>query len=133
MQLVEEDKISEEIIFSFSRFARSTSHLLKGLQKFKEKNVKFISITESINTDTPLGVAFLTILGCFAQLERELIIERVRAALANARAKGKLIGRKKLRDSDLIRKLLKSGMSFKQISKVAACSHGSVSAEKNRC
>jgi DNA invertase Pin-like site-specific DNA recombinase len=132
MQKVEDGEISEVVVFSFSRFARSTSHLLKGLQKFKEKNVKFVSVTESINTDTPLGVAFLTILGCLAQLERELIIERVRAGLANARAKGKLIGRKKMRDSDLIRKLLKSGLSFRQVSSIAKCSHGSVSAEKKQ-
>ena len=44
--------------------------------------------------------------------------------------RGKLIGRKKLRDSDLIRKLLKSGLSFRQVSAIAKCSHGSVSAEK---
>jgi hypothetical protein len=50
--------------------------------------------------------------------------------LANARAKGKLIGRKKMRDSDLIRKLLKAGMSYRNISVVAKCSHGSVSAER---
>ena len=50
--------------------------------------------------------------------------------LENSRAKGKLIGRKKLRDSDLIRKLLKAGMSYRNISVVAKCSHGSVSAER---
>jgi hypothetical protein len=50
--------------------------------------------------------------------------------LANARAKGKLIGRKKMRDSDLIRKLLNAGMSYRNISVVAKCSHGSVSAER---
>lgn len=57
--------------------------------------------------------------------------ERVKAGLANARAKGKLIGRKKMRDSDLIRKLLKAGMTFRQIAQIAKCSHGSVWAEKS--
>jgi DNA invertase Pin-like site-specific DNA recombinase len=57
--------------------------------------------------------------------------ERVKAGLANARAKGKLIGRKKMRDSDLIRKLLKAGMTFRQIAQIARCSHGSVWAEKS--
>jgi hypothetical protein len=56
--------------------------------------------------------------------------DRVKIGLANARAKGKLIGRKKMRDSELIRKLLKAGMSYRQISIVAKCSHGSVSAER---
>lgn len=54
----------------------------------------------------------------------------MKVGLANARAKGKLIGRKKLRDSDLIRKLLKAGMTFRQASQVAKCSHGSIWAEK---
>ena len=59
-----------------------------------------------------------------------MIASRVKIGLENARAKGKLIGRKKLRDSDLIRKLLKSGLSFRQCSVIAKCSHGSISAEK---
>jgi len=77
-----------------------------------------------------LGIALFTILGALAQLERELIRERVKAGLANARAKGRLIGRKKLRDSDLIRKLLKSGISYRQCATIAKCSHGSIHAEK---
>ena len=70
------------------------------------------------------------IISAISALERDLIAERVKNGLANARAKGKLIGRKKLRDSDLIRKLLKAGMSYRNISMVAKCSHGSVSAER---
>ncbi len=70
------------------------------------------------------------ILAAISQLERDLIADRVKIGLANAKAKGKLIGRKKMRDSDLIRKLLKAGMSYRNISVVAKCSHGSVSAER---
>lgn len=76
-----------------------------------------------------MGMALFTILGALAQLERELVRERVIAGLKNARAKGKLIGRKKVRDSDLIRKLVKSGLTYRAISLIAKCSHGSVSAE----
>ena len=57
--------------------------------------------------------------------------KRALHGLANARAKGKQIGRVKKRNSLLIRSLLNAGMSFRQVSKVAACSHGSVSAEKS--
>src|SRR5882757_5302534 len=60
----------------------------------------------------------------------DLIASRVKIGLENVRAKGKLIGRRKMRDSDLIRKLLKAGMSYRNISIVAKCSHGSVSAER---
>ncbi|MFZ4403730.1 MAG: recombinase family protein [Pseudobdellovibrionaceae bacterium] len=63
MAMVETDEVEQIIVFSFSRFARSTSHLLKGLKIFKEKNTRFISITESIDTNSPLGVALYTILG----------------------------------------------------------------------
>ena len=70
------------------------------------------------------------ILASISQLERDLISDRVKIGLQNARAKGRLVGRKKTRDSDLIRKLLKSGVSYRQISAIAKCSHGSVSAER---
>lgn len=130
MAAVNAGEVSSVIVYSFSRFARSTTHLLNALQAFKAKNVSFVSITEKIDTSTPVGIAVFSILAAISQLERDLIAERVRAGLANARAKGKLIGRKKQRDSDLIRKLLKAGMTFRQIAIIAKCSHGSVWAEK---
>ncbi len=66
MDMVEKNQIEQVIVFSFSRFARSTSHLLKVLSKFKEKNVRFNSITESLDTNTPMGVVLFTILGALA-------------------------------------------------------------------
>ncbi len=90
----------------------------------------FVSISERIDTNSAIGVAIFSILAAIAQLERDLIASRVKIGLENARAKDKLIGRKKLRDSDLIRKLLNAGMSYRKISIVARCSHGSVSAER---
>jgi DNA invertase Pin-like site-specific DNA recombinase len=104
---------------------------LNALQIFKEKDVAFISLTEKLDTSTPVGLAVFSILASNSQLERDLIAKRVKAGLANARAKGKLIGRKKIRDSDLIRKLLKAGMTYRKIAIVAKCSHGSVWAEKS--
>lgn len=89
-----------------------------------------MSISERIDTNSAVGVAIFSILAAIAQLERDLIASRVKIGLENARAKGKLIGRRKMRDSDLIRKLLKAGMSYRNISLVAKCSHGSVSAER---
>ncbi len=130
MAAVENDEISAVVVYSFSRFARSTTHLLQALQTFKRKGVHFVSLTEKIDTNSAVGLAIFSILAAISQLERDLIADRVRVGLANARAKGKLIGRKKMRDSDLIRKLLKAGMSYRNISLVAKCSHGSVSAER---
>lgn len=130
MAAVENGEISSVVVYSFSRFARSTTHLLQALQTFKKKGVHFVSLTEKIDTNSAVGLAIFSILAAISQLERDLISDRVRVGLANARAKGKLIGRKKMRDSDLIRKLLKAGMSYRNISLVAKCSHGSVSAER---
>lgn len=130
MVAVEKEEISSVVVYSFSRFARSTTHLLNALQAFKKKGVHFVSLTEKIDTNSPVGIAIFSILASISQLERDLIADRVKIGLANARAKGKLIGRKKMRDSDLIRKLLKAGMSYRNISIVAKCSHGSVSAER---
>jgi DNA invertase Pin-like site-specific DNA recombinase len=130
MAAVENGEIESVVVYSFSRFARSTTHLLHALQIFKRKGVHFVSLTEKIDTNSAVGLAIFSILAAISQLERDLIADRVKVGLANARAKGKLIGRKKMRDSDLIRKLLKAGMSYRNISLVAKCSHGSVSAER---
>lgn len=130
MAAVERGEITAVVVHSFSRFARSTTHLLNALNCFKAKGVHFVSISERIDTNSAVGVAIFSILAAIAQLERDLIASRVKIGLENARAKGKLIGRRKMRDSDLIRKLLKAGMSYRNISVVAKCSHGSVSAER---
>lgn len=129
MAAVDNGEISTVVVYSFSRFARSTTHLLNALQIFKKKGVQFVSLTEKIDTTSAVGMAMFSILAAISQLERDLIADRVKIGLANARAKGKLIGRKKLRDSDLIRKLRKAGMSYRAISTIAKCSHGSVHAE----
>jgi DNA invertase Pin-like site-specific DNA recombinase len=130
MGAVERGEIETCVVYSFSRFARSTTHLLNALTRFKSTGTAFVSLTERIDTNSAVGVAIFSILASISQLERDLIADRVKCGLANARAKGKIIGRKKLRDSDLIRKLLKSGLSYRAVSTIAKCSHGSVSAER---
>jgi DNA invertase Pin-like site-specific DNA recombinase len=129
MTAVENGEIDTVIVFAFSRFARSVSHMLKGLETFKKNKTNFISLTEKIDLNTSLGHVVFVILSAIAQLERDLIAERVRNGLANARAKGKRIGRVKTRDSALIRSLRNAGLSYREIARIAACSHGSVHAE----
>jgi DNA invertase Pin-like site-specific DNA recombinase len=130
MAAVRAKEVEKVICYSLSRLGRSTTHLLKIMDELNNHGVKFISLSERLETETPAGRMIFTVLAAVSQLERELIVERVRNGLANARAKGKQIGRKRLRDSNLIRSLLKAGMSFKQISTLAHCSNGSISAEK---
>lgn len=130
MALVREGKVEKVVVYSFSRFARSVTHLLSALEEFKKYNASFISYTEQVDTNSPMGRAFFTVIAAIAQLERELIVERVKNGLKNAKAKGKLIGRKKTRNSELIRALLKKRLPYRTIAAVANCSHGSVWAEK---
>jgi len=81
------------VVWRFDRFARSVSHLLRALETFKALGVEFVSLSEQVDTSTPTGKMVFTVLGAVAELERSLIVERVRAGLRNARAKGRRLGR----------------------------------------
>ncbi len=129
MKDVEDGKIERVIVYSFSRYARSTSHLLKALETFKSLNVAFVSTTENLDTNTPLGVAIFSIISSISQLERDLIRERVVNGLRAAKERGVKIGRKKTRPSALIRRLRSKGLTFREIARLANCSQGSVALE----
>src|ERR1700739_1772440 len=62
MKAVEDGQASQGVVYSFSRFARSTTHLLNALQTFKKHGVNFVSLTEKIDTATPVGLAVFSIL-----------------------------------------------------------------------
>jgi DNA invertase Pin-like site-specific DNA recombinase len=78
------------------RFARSTKQLINALEEFRHLGVDFISVTEQIDTSSPMGKAMFTIISAIAEFERSLISERVRAGIAKARAQGKPHGRPSL-------------------------------------
>jgi DNA invertase Pin-like site-specific DNA recombinase len=80
-------------IVSFPTSLSSVSHLLRALETFKALGIDFVSFSEQMDTSTPAGRMVFTVLGAVAELERSLIVERVRAGMRNARAKGKRIGR----------------------------------------
>jgi len=81
------------VVWRFDRFARSVSHLLRALETFRSLGIEFVSLSEQVDTSTPAGKLVFTVLGAVAELERSLIVERVKAGLRNARAKGKRLGR----------------------------------------
>jgi DNA invertase Pin-like site-specific DNA recombinase len=81
------------LVWRFDRFARSVSHLLRALETFQSLRIDFVSLSENVDTSTPTGKMVFTVLGAVAELERSLIVERVKAGIRNARAKGKRIGR----------------------------------------
>ncbi len=129
MQEVNEGKVSKVVVYSFSRYARSTTHLLNALTAFKKMNVIFVSTTENLDTNTPLGYALFGIISSLSQLERDLISERVRNGLRAAIERGVRIGRKKTRPSHLIRTLRKSGLTYKSIAQITKVSQGAIATE----
>lgn len=103
-------------VWRFDRFARSVSHLLRALETFKALGIDFVSYSEQMDTSTPAGKMVFTVLGAVAELERSLIVERVRAGLRNARAKGKSLGRPRVTvDAAKIASLRASGASWQTI------------------
>jgi DNA invertase Pin-like site-specific DNA recombinase len=110
-------------VWKFDRFARSVSHLLRALETFRALGIEFVSLSEQIDTSTPMGKMVFTILGSVAELERSMIVERVKAGLRNARAKGKTLGRPtKIVDNARIATLRAQGRSWRKIARQMGCS-----------
>jgi DNA invertase Pin-like site-specific DNA recombinase len=106
------------VVWKFDRFARSVSHLLRALETFKSLGVEFVSYSEQMDTWTPAGKMVFTVLGAVAELERSLIVERVRAGLRNAKAKGKSLGRPRVFvDAEKVAELRAMGRSWPQIAR----------------
>ncbi len=80
-------------VWKFDRFARSVKQLVTSLDEFHSLGIDFVSLTEQVDTTTPMGTLVFQILGAVAQLERSLIRERTVAGLREARRKGKRLGR----------------------------------------
>jgi DNA invertase Pin-like site-specific DNA recombinase len=120
-------KLDAVLVWRFDRFARSTKHLLLSLEEFRALGLQFISYQESIETGTPLGQAVFVIVAAVAQLERDLICERVNAGIRNARARGKRLGRpRQYVNSETILELKAGGMSLRQIASKLGVGYGTV-------
>jgi DNA invertase Pin-like site-specific DNA recombinase len=103
------------------RLARSASHLLEICDHLNAKGVGFQSLTESIDTTTPMGKFYFTILSGLAEFERDLIIERTKAGIQAAKARGKHCGRpRKLNLTQLrhARELLDGGRSRNEVARL---------------
>jgi DNA invertase Pin-like site-specific DNA recombinase len=107
-QAVRARKLDTILVWKFDRFARSTKQLIDALEEFRHLGVDFISITEQIDTSSPMGKAMFTVISAIAEFERSLISERVRAGIAKARATGQRHGRPKL-DAGSSRRFSSSG------------------------
>jgi DNA invertase Pin-like site-specific DNA recombinase len=111
-------KFEAVVVWDLSRMARSTLHALELLQKLEQMKVRLIAVKQTFDTDTPLGKAFFTLAAMSAELERSILIERVRAGMARARAEGKRIGRP-MRAVALeeLQRLRAQGLSIRQIAR----------------
>lgn len=111
-------KVDTVLVARFDRFARSTRHLVLALEEFNALGVDFISLSESIDTSTPMGKMVYTVIAAVAELERELIRERVVMGLQRAKANGKQLGRPKVTvDAHRVSRLRAEGRSWSDISR----------------
>jgi DNA invertase Pin-like site-specific DNA recombinase len=115
------------LVWRFDRFARSVTHLVTALDTFRSLNVAFISLQEQLDTSSSMGQAMFAIIGAMAQLERDIIRERVTAGLERARARGKTLGRPPVQaDIDTIRQLRAAGHSLGAIARQMHCSRATL-------
>lgn len=119
--------VESVVVYSFSRFARSTKHLIIALESFQLQKINFISVTENLDLSTPLGRTVFQIIAAIGELERELIRERVKCGMANAKSKGKQIGAlKKYTNQASFAQLSEKGFTVREISKALGCSTATV-------
>ena len=115
------------MVWAFDRMARSVRHFLEVLDELNHLGIEFVSFRESIDTSGPLGRAMVVIVGAIAELERNLIVERVKAGMRRAKQEGRQIGRSRL---DVNREQVvtdrRSGMSLTQVAKKHCISRASV-------
>ena len=91
------------VVWRLDRLGRNLKELITIVADLEEKGIGFYSMTENINTTTPSGKLIFNIFGSLAEFERNLIIERTRAGLESARARGRLGGRTSIHSKENIR------------------------------
>jgi DNA invertase Pin-like site-specific DNA recombinase len=115
------------LVWACDRVARSVKHFLDVLDELNHLNIQFISFRENIDTTGPLGRAIVVIVGAIAELERSLIVERVKAGMRRARLEGRHIGRRPLDvDHQAVMRHRMKGQSLGQIAKTFSISRASV-------
>jgi len=115
------------MVWACDRLARSTKHLLQTLDELNGFGIQFLSQREAIDTEGPLGRAIIVIVSAMAELERCIIIERVRAGMRRAKLEGKRLGRAPLQvNLALLLRDRERGLSLNQLAKAHGISKASV-------
>jgi DNA invertase Pin-like site-specific DNA recombinase len=120
-------KFDVVLVWAFDRIARSVRHFLEVLDELTHLNIEFVSFRESVDTGGPLGRAMIVIIGAIAELERNLIIERVRAGMRRAKLEGRRLGRPRLEvDREAVLHDRARGHSLTELAKTYGISRTSV-------
>jgi len=112
-------EIDVVLVWRLDRWGRSVADLLATLQELEHLRVGFVSLTEALDLTTPAGRAMAGLLAVFAEFEREILRERVRAGLAHARQNGQRLGRSQTAalHAGKVRKLYRAGVSKAEIAR----------------
>src|SRR5438093_5349757 len=106
------------VVVRFDRFARSVKELVLALEEFQTLGINFVSLNESIDTTTPMGKFFFSVVAAFAEFERSIIRERVRQGIDRARSEGKALGRPRVEVDPLqVAGLRARGRSWNEIAR----------------
>ncbi len=120
-------KFSVVLVTAFDRVARSTKHFLQVIDEFNSLGIEFVSRRENVDTSGPMGRLFLTLIGSIAELEADLIKERIQAGMRRRRLEGYRLGRQPLDvDREAIVADRLGGMSLTQTAKKYGVSRASV-------
>lgn len=115
------------VVYKIDRLARSLVDLLRILQRITDAGAQFRSLTEPLETATPVGRMMLQLLGAFAEFERALIRERCCAGLYAAMARGVAVGRRpRVERADVV-ELRGRGLKMREVAELLGCSAGTVS------
>lgn len=119
LKLAKQKKIDCILVWRLDRFGRSLPDLINTLNELNALDVGFVSLNESLDLTTPSGRAMAGMLAVFAEFEREILRERVRAGIAEARKNGKKHGRPATAraKADQVRKLHKEGLNNAEIAR----------------
>lgn len=115
------------LVWASDRLARSVRHFLEVLDELNHLGIEFVSFREQLDTGGPLGRAVVVIIGAIAELERSLIVERVRAGMRRAKLDGTRLGRPPLRlDHDAVMRDRSRGLSLRQVAQLHGVSRTSI-------
>ncbi len=107
------------VVWKLDRWGRSVADLVTTLDELRELGIGFVSLTEALDFNTPSGRAMAGLLSVFAEFERDIIRERVKAGIASARAEGRAHGRPQTaqKHAPEVKRLFKSGKNKSQIAR----------------